>query len=132
MHGAGVRKEAGSGIVSENVVAEFAGAGADVVLLPAVGTVPGTTLEKTEKKLVDAAHEQGALALTAIGTSQEGAAAATIRQMALNNKMAGADIHHIGDAGEHGIAVPENVMDYSIAIRGKRHTYVRMAASVNR
>lgn len=131
MHGAGVRNEAGSGIVSQDVVTEFAQAGADVVLLPAVGSVPGTTLEKT-KQLVQSVHEQGALALTAIGTSQEGAAKETIQQMALKNKMAGADIHHIGDAGAHGIAVPENIMDYSIAIRGKRHTYARMAASINR
>ncbi|UJL47377.1 haloacid dehalogenase-like hydrolase [Virgibacillus sp. NKC19-16] len=131
MHGAGVKNEAGSEIVSKDVVAEFAQAGADVILLPAVGSIPGTTLEKTEQ-LVQAAHASGALALTAIGTSQEGASKETTQQMALYNKMAGADIHHIGDAGAHGIAVPDNIMDYSIAIRGKRHTYVRMAASVNR
>ncbi|SDI91195.1 PEP phosphonomutase [Natribacillus halophilus] len=131
MHGAGVRNESGDGVVSKNAAAEFAQAGADVILLPAVGSVPGTTLAKTEA-FVQAAHEQGALALTAIGTSQEGATRETIQQIALQNKMAGADIHHIGDAGEHGMAVPENIMDYSIAIRGKRHTYVRMAGSINR
>lgn len=131
MHGAGVKNEAGSGLVNAEVVTDFVQAGADVVLLPGAGTVPGTTLGKVEQ-LVQMAHQQGALALTAIGTSQEGAAKETVQQMALMNKMAGADIHHIGDAGEHGIAVPENIMDYSIAIRGKRHTYVRMAASVNR
>ncbi|QKY68385.1 haloacid dehalogenase-like hydrolase [Lentibacillus sp. CBA3610] len=131
MHGAGVRNEAGSTIVSQDFVSEFARAGSDVVLLPAVGSIPGTTPAKTEQ-LIQAVHEQGALALTAIGTSQEGARAETIQQMALQNKMAGADIHHIGDAGEHGIAVVENIMDYSIAIRGKRHTYIRMAASINR
>lgn len=64
-----------------------------------------------------------------IGTSQEGADEHTIRQIALASKMAGADMHHIGDAGYHGIAVPENIMAYSIAIRGKRHTYIRMARS---
>ncbi|QDI90388.1 haloacid dehalogenase-like hydrolase [Salicibibacter halophilus] len=131
MHGAGVKNKSGDGIVSENVVAEFAQAGADIILLPGVGSVPGTTLAKTET-LVQTVHERGALALTAIGTSQEGAARETIQQIALENKMAGADVHHIGDAGEHGIAVPENIMDYSTAIRGKRHTYVRMAASINR
>ena len=46
-------------------------------------------------------------------------------------KMTGTDIHHIGDAG-YKTANPENIMDYSIAIRGKRHTYIRMARSVNR
>lgn len=64
-----------------------------------------------------------------IGTSQEGADEGTIRQIALASKMAGADLYHIGDAGYHGIAIPENIMTYSIAIRGKRHTYIRMARS---
>ncbi|QQK80369.1 haloacid dehalogenase-like hydrolase [Salicibibacter cibi] len=131
MYGAGVRNKSVDGIVSKNVVVEFAQAGADIILLPAVGSVPGSTLAKTEA-LVLTVHEEGALALTAIGTSQEGAARETIQQLALQNRMAGADVHHIGDAGEHGIAVPENIMDYSTAIRGKRHTYVRMAASINR
>jgi hypothetical protein len=46
--------------------------------------------------------------------------------------MAGADIFHIGDAGYSGIALPENIMNYSIAIRGRRHTFRRMAASIKR
>ena len=68
----------------------------------------------------------------AIGTSQEGADVATIRQIALMCKMAGADIHHIGDTGVPGMALPQNIMAYSIAIRGERHTYHKMAQSVNR
>jgi hypothetical protein len=128
MHAAGVAGETGSGIISEDVVLRFVQAGADVVLMPAPGTVPGVTLEKTAQ-LVRAAHEQGALAMLTIGTSQEGADEDTIRQIALASKMAGADLYHIGDAGYHGIAIPENIMTYSIAIRGKRHTYIRMARS---
>jgi hypothetical protein len=128
MHGAGVENETGGDIVSENVVEQFIKAGADVILMPSPGTVPGVTLEKTEK-LVRFAHEKGALVMLTIGTSQEGADEQTIRQIALTSKMAGADLFHIGDAGYHGIAVPENIMSYSIAIRGKRHTYVRMARS---
>ncbi|MFD1040516.1 haloacid dehalogenase-like hydrolase [Virgibacillus byunsanensis] len=131
MHGAGVKTESGSDIVTSDVVTQFVQLGADIILLPSVGSVPGATLEKTEE-LVQVAHNQGALALTAIGTSQEGAEKETIQQMALHNKMAGADAHHIGDAGLNGISVPENIMAYSIAIRGKRHTYMRMATSVNR
>ena len=68
-------------------------------------------------------HSRGKLALTAIGTSQEGADVATIRQIALMCKMAGADIHHIGDTGVPGMALPQNIMAYSIAIRGERHNY---------
>jgi hypothetical protein len=128
MHAAGVAGETGSSIISEDVVLRFVQAGADIVLMPAPGTVPGVTLEKTAQ-LVRAAHEHGALAMLTIGTSQEGADEDTIRQIALASKMAGADLYHIGDAGYHGIAIPENIMTYSIAIRGKRHTYIRMARS---
>ena len=30
------------------------------------------------------------------------------------------------------MALPENIMAYSIAVRGVRHTYHRMADSINR
>ena len=97
-------------------------AGADIILLPAPGTVPGITQEYAHR-LIEVVHSRGKLALTAIGTSQEGADVATIRQIALMCKMAGADIHHIGDTGVPGMALPQNIMAYSIAIRGERHTY---------
>ena len=74
----------------------------------------------------------GCLTITAIGTSQEGADVATIRQIALMCKMTGTDVHHLGDSGYGGMALPENIQAYSIAIRGIRHTYRRMASSVNR
>lgn len=126
MHGAGVDAEMGEGIISEKDVLDFIEAGADMILVPAPGTVPGITVE-TIRKLVDVAHKNGALLMTTIGTSQEGSDTATIRNIALNCKMAGADIHHIGDAGFTGVAVPENIMAYSVAVRGIRHTYRRMA-----
>lgn len=131
MHGAGVANETGESIISPTALSAFIDAGADIILLPAPGTIPSMTVEKVAA-YVDFIHAKGALALLAIGTSQEGADEATIRQIALNSKMAGADLHHIGDTGYYGIAVPENIMAYSIAIRGRRHTYVRMAASINR
>ncbi|WP_085991631.1 PEP phosphonomutase [Oceanobacillus senegalensis] len=127
MHGAGVIED----VAAVDTVKGLIGAGCDIVLLPGVGTVPGTTLTKTEK-LIEAVHEAGALVLTTIGTSQEGAEKETVQQIALYNKMVGADLHHIGDAGMNGISVPERIMDYSIAIRGKRHTYIRMASSIRR
>jgi len=102
-----------------------------VILLPAPGTVPGITLEYA-RTLIRQAHAKEALAMTTIGTSQEGADEATIRQIALMCKMAGADIHHIGDSGYMGMALPENITAYSVAIRGKRHTYRRMASSLVR
>ena len=38
----------------------------------------------------------------------------------------------IGDTGYTGMALAENIMAYSIAVRGIRHTYHRMAISVER
>jgi L-ascorbate metabolism protein UlaG (beta-lactamase superfamily) len=100
-------------------------------LLPAPGTVPGITLEYA-RELIISAHHSGAMTMTAIGTSQEGASIDTIRQIALMCKMAGTDLHHLGDTGYIGMALPENIFAYSVAIRGVRHTYTRMARSVNR
>ncbi|WP_280769651.1 haloacid dehalogenase-like hydrolase [Salipaludibacillus daqingensis] len=131
MHSSGVEGEEGADMIPKNMISSFIEAGADVLLLPAPGTVPGISVASMQEK-VSYAHKKGALTMLTIGTSQEGADEATIRQIGLNNKMAGADIHHIGDAGYTGVAIPENIMTYSITVRGKRHTYIRMAASVIR
>ncbi|MCS2160978.1 haloacid dehalogenase-like hydrolase [Scandinavium sp. H11S7] len=131
MHGAGVVRESGAAIISEEDVAWFSEQGADIVLIPAPGTVPGMSQQKVAS-LIASAHRKGVLAMTAIGTSQEGADVNTLRQIALMSKMAGADLHHIGDTGYMGIALPENILAYSIAIRGVRHTYTRVARSIHR
>jgi len=131
MHGAGSGLSPGGGVITPEEVEAFVDAGADVVLLPAPGTVPGTTVDEV-RACVRAAHRKGALAMSAIGTSQEGADEATIRQIALNAKMAGVDLHHLGDAGYHGVAVPENILAYCLAVKGRRHTYRRMAFSARR
>ena len=129
MHASGILSEAGEKILTKEDAETFIEA--DVLLLPAPGTVPGFTMEHAAE-LIKSAHEKGVLAMTTIGTSQEGADEATIRQIALMCKMAGADIHHIGDSGYMGMALPENITAYSVAIRGKRHTYRRMAMSLVR
>ncbi|MBO4918988.1 MAG: haloacid dehalogenase-like hydrolase [Erysipelotrichaceae bacterium] len=131
MHASGMISEAGEKIIDKETIKEFAQAGADVVMIPAPGTIPGITTEYAHK-LISFIHSMNRLAMTAIGTSQEGSDIDTIRQIALNCKMAGADIHHIGDSGYVGMALPENIMAYSIAIRGVRHTYHRMGQSINR
>ena len=131
MHAAGILTEGAEKIITKADIKAFAEAGADIILMPAPGTVPGITMEYI-RELVTYAHSLGCLTITAIGTSQEGADTATIRQIALMAKMTGTDIHHLGDAGYGGMALPENIQAYSIAIRGIRHTYRRMAASVNR
>lgn len=127
MHSAGVISETGASIIDEYAINDLVSAGTDIILVPAPGTIPGFTLERVSN-LISHIHNMDKLAMTAIGTSQEGADIQTIRTIALNAKMAGADIHHIGDCGmSPGIASPENIMAYSIAIRGKRHTYRVMA-----
>lgn len=131
MHGAGILSQSGASIMTLQDAQEFIDAGADIVLVPAPGTVPGITVEAVHE-LASYVHSRGALLMTAIGTSQEGADTATIRQVALWCKMAGADLHHIGDTGVPGMALPQNILAYSIAIRGERHTYHRMASSINR
>ena len=131
MHASGSISEAGENIISKEDIDNFVKAGTDIIMLPAPGTIPGLTVQRIQE-LISYAHSSGVLAMTAIGTSQEGADTDTIKTIALNCKMAGADIHHIGDSGYNGMAVPENIMAYSIAIRGVRHTYRRMAISINR
>lgn len=131
MHAAGSGLSPGGGLITPEETEAFVDAGADVVLLPAPGTVPGATVEEV-RACVQAAHRKGALAMAAIGTSQEGADEATIRQIALSAKMAGVDLHHLGDAGYHGVAVPENILAYCLAVKGRRHTYRRMALSARR
>lgn len=132
MHAAGDINAIGKEIVSKKIISEFVNKGTDIVLLPAPGTVPGMTVEYI-KELIDYSHSLGAMTLTTIGTSQEGSDEATIKSIALYSKMAGTDMHHIGDCGYGpGIAIPENIMAYSIVIKGKRHTYRRMVKSVRR
>lgn len=131
MHASGVLSEGGPNILTEDDVRQFSEAGADVILMPAPGTVPGVDLAMVQK-LVNCAHSLGKLTMTSIGTSQEGADEQTIRTIALYCKMSGTDIHHIGDSGYVGMALPENILAYSIAIRGVRHTYHKMAQSINR
>jgi len=131
MHASGILTEGAEKIITKEDIRAFREAGADIILLPAPGTVPGLSMEYI-RELIGYAHSLGCLTITAIGTSQEGADTATIRQIALMCKMTGTDIHHLGDSGYGGMALPENIQAYSIAIRGIRHTYRRMAASINR
>lgn len=131
MHAAGILGEAGEKIITKEDVREFAEAGADIILMPAPGTVPGITMEYI-RGLVSYAHELGKLTLTSIGTSQEGADVSTIKNIALMCKMAGTDLHHLGDSGYMGMALPENILEYGKVIRGVRHTYHRIAASIKR
>lgn len=127
MHSSGVDEP----VCDEETIKEFTKAGADVILVPSIGTIQGFDEEQL-KLACNVAHQNGALVMTAIGTSQEGARPETIREMAIRNKLCGSDIQHIGDAGFSGLAPVENIFEMSVAIRGMRHTVSRIARSVNR
>lgn len=127
MHAAGVDEP----VVDIPTIKEFIKAGADIILMPAAGTVPGLQ----ESEITEACKiikDAGCLSLSAIGTSQETSDTNTIRELALSAKRSGIDIQHIGDAGWGGMALPENIMAMSIAIRGVRHTYFKMSQSAKR
>lgn len=127
MHGAGVNEP----VVSTSQVKRFIDKGADIILVPAVGTVPGFDAA-TLTEIVQHVHANDGLVLTAIGTSQESSDTDTIKQMAIQNKICGVDMQHIGDAGYGGVAPVENIFAMSKAIRGMRHTVSRVARSINR
>ncbi|HEL1308208.1 TPA: haloacid dehalogenase-like hydrolase [Streptococcus equi subsp. zooepidemicus] len=127
MHAAGSNEA----VIDLETVRRFIEAGADVILVPAVGTVPGFT-EGDLRAIVEEVHAHDALIMSAIGTSQEGSDTTIVRDIAISNKICGVDIHHIGDAGYSGIAPVENIFALSDAIRGKRHTIVRMSRSIRR
>ncbi|MGQ5708621.1 DUF7916 family protein [Lactobacillus sp. PSON] len=127
MHGAGVDEP----VADETSVRSFIEAGADVILVPAVGTVPGFTNSELIK-IVKIAHKYGALVMSTIGTSQESSGAQTVHDIALQNKICGVDIQHIGDAGWGVVPPTDTIFELSKTIRGMNHTISRMARSINR
>ncbi len=126
MHASGKNED----LYSLEAIEKICDAGADVIMLPAPFTIPKSSIENAQKA-VNFIHSLGKMAMSTIGTSQETASAETIRQIALSSKMVGFDLHHIGDAGNGGIAPPDNIRTMSDAIRGFRHS-LKMIAAVNR
>lgn len=127
MHSSGVNEP----VVTLEDVKQFLAAGADIILVPAVGTVPGFD-EDQMKAIVKEVHARGALVLSAMGTSQESSEPEMVRDIAIKNKICGVDMHHIGDSGYGELAPVENIFALSKAIRGQRHAVSRMARSINR
>ena len=127
MHSSGVDEP----VITREYVRKFLEAGADIILVPAVGTVPGFD-EAQLKDIVKEVHREGGLVMSAIGTSQESADPSTIRDFAIRNKICGVDIQHIGDGSFCGLAPVENIFELSKALRGERHTLSMIARSINR
>jgi hypothetical protein len=112
--------------ITARKLANLVDAGADGVILPIPGTLPGVTREAAIEA-VQAVHEKGAVVMGAIGTSQEGSHTNVVPQLALTAKEIGVDAHHIGDCFLPGMGDPELLYAYSVAVRGRRHTWTRMA-----
>lgn len=109
----------------------YVDAGADMITMPVPGTVQGISVERLQG-YVDAIHAAGALVSLTTFTSQEGSDVQTVRDMAIAARIAGADVFAFGDANICGVPEPEDIMAASLAMRGKRHTYLRMARSATR
>lgn len=124
MHHAGAEEPVGASVADA-----LLGADAHGVLVPVPGTVPGVS-EDAARAVTARVRGAGGLAVGAVGTSQEGADVATIRQLAVTAKRVGVDVHHLGDAGLGGVADPRNLYVYGVAVRGVRHTWNRMARGV--
>lgn len=118
-------------LLNEEHWEEYVLAGADVITVPMPGAVAGVYVELLAP-IVKRIKKAGALVSMSVATSQEGSDLDTIKHMALLAKQAGGDIYDFGDANANGIASPENILALSIVVRGKRHTYFRIAGSVNR
>ncbi|CAL9489947.1 hypothetical protein SUDANB95_03196 [Actinosynnema sp. ALI-1.44] len=126
MHHAGHRER-----VTTARLTALVDAGADGVIIPLPGTLPGVTREAAAES-VAAVQEAGAVVMGAIGTSQEGAHTTVVPQLALTAKETGVDAHHIGDCFLPGMGDPELLYAYSVAVRGRRHTWTRMALNGRR
>ena len=106
-------------------------AGCEGIGVPLPGSKQGWQLEATAQ-IIDAIHKQDGLAWLFLTGSIEGAPEAVIHTLALQAKQLGADAYRLDEAGLAGMPLPENILAFSLAIRGKRHTYRRMAASILR
>jgi len=115
-------------IFTKQVITDYIDSGADIILLPAVGTVWGIRREDLEEA-VDIAHEHNVLAMSAIGTSQESSQPDVIRNMAILNKEIGFDLQHIGDCQRNRF---ENIAELKQAIAGYRHYLAGISRSVER
>ena len=127
MHGSGVNEK----VCTINDAKDFIEAGIDILLAPAVGTVPGFR-EQDLIDIVDYAHSKNILVMSTIGTTQESSSTSYIEQIGIKNKIIGVDIQHIGDSGYGGLCPAENIFTLSKTIRGLRHTIYRMSTSINR
>jgi hypothetical protein len=130
MHSAGIHTESGNKLVDAEDVHNYCNAGCDAVVVPCPAASAGFTVEDV-RTLVQMVHERGALAWLILDAALEGSYSDVVKQLGLYARMTGADVYEIGDAGYavNAMAVPDNILTFSIAVRGRRHTFRRMSLS---
>jgi NTP pyrophosphatase (non-canonical NTP hydrolase) len=130
MHSAGIHGESGRELVDADDIRNYCSAGCDAVVVPCPAASAGFTVEDV-RELVQVAHENEALAWLILDAALEGSYGDVVKQLGLYARMTGADVYEIGDAGfaVNAMAVPDNILTFSIAVRGRRHTFRRMALS---
>lgn len=121
------RAEAGLHMWQESVQ-RLMDAGCDGIGLPMPATKSGWTVEAAAK-LVDQVHEAQGLAWLLVTGSIEGAPETVMTSLALMAKQIGADAVRLDEAGLSGMPVPENILAFSLAFRGRAHTFRRMASA---
>jgi len=116
-------------MVTPKFVGELAKAGADIIDIPAIGIVPGFTVEYVTR-IVDTIHEGKALAASSIAHSLEASSITILERIILDNKICGVDMFNVAAGGVYeSVTLPESLQGICIAVKGKRHTYRRMAQS---
>jgi hypothetical protein len=112
-------------------IAALLDAGCGAVALPMPGSKQGWLSDATAA-LIDLAHEREALAWLFVTGSIEGAPLPIMHDLALHGKQLGADAFRLDEAGLSGMAPPENIQAFSLALRGARHHWRRVATSIKR
>lgn len=103
-------------------------AGCAGVAFPMPGSKQGWMADATAT-LIDVVHARGGVAWLFVTGSVEGAPQPVLQQLAVEGKQLGADAFRLDEAGLSGMPPPENILAFSLALRGARHTYRRMASS---
>lgn len=106
-------------------------AGCAGVAFPMPGSKQGW-MGDTTAALIDSVHARGGLVWLFVTGSVEGAPQSFMHDLALLGKQLGADAFRLDEAGLSGMPPPENILAFSLALRGARHTYRRMASSIFR
>lgn len=106
-------------------------AGCEAVAMPMPGSKQGWQVEQTAA-LIDVAHQRDGLAWLFVTGSVEGAPSTVMHELALTAKQLGADAIRLDEAGLSGMPPPENILAFSMALRGARHTYRRISSSIRR